>query len=262
VKTIAIGPWVRKKLLIFDLGYFQGTLFSLIEKNEGFFLCRMRKQVNPLILESHRRDGKRFVGRYLKEAKARTRADIVDFDVMMHYDHRRPTKPSHNHRYIRLRTIGVWNEAYQQYHFYITNLPVSKMKAEHVSAVYAARWEVELLFRELKSQYRMAEIPSKNIHITEALIYSALLSLIASRRLHTAIRSRFRLDSTRMTFDRWAVLFSSIAEDLLELLAGPKRYYRYLESRLTEFIRFEAEDPNVTRKTLLQKAQAGIMEAA
>lgn len=108
----------------------------------------------------------------------------------------------------------------------------------------------------------MAEIPSKNIHITEALIYSALLSLIASRRLHTIIRNRIRLDSTRMNFDRWAVLFSSICEDLLELLVGPKRYHRYLEYRLTEFIRFEAEDPSVTRKTLVQKAQAGIMKAA
>jgi hypothetical protein len=120
----------------------------------------------------------------------------------------------------------------------------------------------QLLFRELKCQYRMAEIPSKNVHITEALIYSALLSLIASRRLHTVIRNRIRLDSTRMNFDRWAVLFSSICENLLELLVGPKRHYRYLENRLTEFIRFEAEDPNVTRKTLVQRAQAGIMEAA
>jgi hypothetical protein len=25
VKTVAIGPWVKKKLLIFELGYFQGT---------------------------------------------------------------------------------------------------------------------------------------------------------------------------------------------------------------------------------------------
>lgn len=72
------------------------------------------------------------MGRSLKEAKARTRADIVDFDVLMHYDHRRPTKPFHNYRYIRLRIIGVWNDVYEQHHFYITNLPVSKMKAEHV----------------------------------------------------------------------------------------------------------------------------------
>jgi hypothetical protein len=262
VKTLVIGPWVKKKLLIFDLGYFQGTLFHLINKNDGFFLCRMKKQVNPLILHSNRHDGRRFVNRTLKEAKARTRADIVDFDVMMHYDHRRPTKPFHTHRYVRLRVVGVWNEDHEQYHFYITNIPAKKMKAEHIPAVYAARWEIELVFRELKSQYRIGQIPSKNRHVTEALIYAALLSLAASRRLHRVIQNRIHLDVRRMNFDRWAVLFASISGDLLELLVGPKRYYRYLERRLTEFIRFEVEDPNVSRKTLVQNAQIGRMGGA
>jgi IS4 transposase len=259
VKTLVIGPWVRKKLLIFDLAYFKGTLFHLIDKHDGFFLCRLKGRVDPFIVESNRRDGRRFEGRTLAEAKARTRSDIVDFNVMMHYDHRRPIKPHRDHRYIRLRVVGVWNEDYEQYHFYLTNIPVWKMKAEHVAAVYAARWEVELLFRELKSQYRLDQIPSKKKNVTEALIYAALLSLAASRRLHLAVRQQLRLDSSRMNFDRWAVLFSSISGDLLELLIGPKRYYRYLERRLTEFIRFEAEDPNVRRKTLVQNAQIGKM---
>jgi hypothetical protein len=65
-----------------------------------------------------------------------------------------------------------------------------------------------------------------------------------------------------MTFDRWSILFSGIATDLLEPLIGLKRYYRYLETRLTEFIRFEAKDPNVKRKTLIQKAQIGVLQRA
>lgn len=259
IKTIAIGPWVKKKLLIFDLGYFQGTLFELIDKHDGFFLCRMRKQVNPLILESHRPDGKRFVGMTLKEAKCEFTNDIVDFDVKMHYDHRRPRKPFRTRRYIRLRVIGVFNHDYHRYHFYITNLSVTKMKAEHIAAVYAARWEIELLFRELKSQYRIDQMPSKNRYVSEALIYSALLCLAVSRRLYSFIRNRFQLDYYRVNFDRWSILFSSICADLLDLLVGPKRYYRYLERRLTEFIRFEVQDPNVSRKTLIQKAQIGVL---
>jgi len=43
VKTIAIGPWVRKRLLIFDMGYFQGTLFCLNEQ------CKQASQ-NPIRL--------------------------------------------------------------------------------------------------------------------------------------------------------------------------------------------------------------------
>jgi putative transposase len=229
---------------------------------EGFFLCRMRKQLNPLILHSNRPEGKRFVGMNLKEAKAEFNGDIVDFDVKMQYDHRRPTKPFHNHRYIRLRIIGVFNHEHNRYHYYVTNLPVTKMNAQHVAAVYAARWEVELLFRELKSQYRIEHIPSKNRYVSESLLYSALLCLAMSRRLYHVIRERLQMDSSRMTFDRWSILFFGIAMDLLELLIGPKRYYRYLETRLTEFIRFEVQDPNVKRKTLIQKAQIGVLQRA
>ena len=36
------------------------------------------------------------------------------------------------------------------------------MKAQHFTAVYAARWEVELLFRELKRTYRIKHMPSAN----------------------------------------------------------------------------------------------------
>jgi hypothetical protein len=33
-----------------------------------------------------------------------------------------------------------------------------------------------------------------------------------------------------MNFDRWAVLFSSMCENLLELLVGPKRYQMRLNN--------------------------------
>jgi IS4 transposase len=49
----------------------------------------------------------------------------------------------------------------------LTNLPASLMAAEHFAAVYAPRWEVELLFRELKGVYRIEQMPSENKHVTE-----------------------------------------------------------------------------------------------
>ena len=35
------------------------------------------------------------------------------------------------------------------------------MKTRHFSGVYAARWEAELLFRELKSIYRIEQLRSR-----------------------------------------------------------------------------------------------------
>lgn len=39
-----------------------------------------------------------------------------------------------------------------------TNIPSEALSARDVAATYAVRWEVELLFKELKSQYRLDQI--------------------------------------------------------------------------------------------------------
>ena len=88
----------------------------------------------------------------------------------------------------------------------------------------------QLLFRELKSQYRLTQIPSRNIHVSEALIYSALLCLAVSRRLHRAVIEALRLNADRCNFDRWSILFASVAQDLFDLLVFPKYYRKYREN--------------------------------
>ena len=47
------------------------------------------------------------------------------------------------------------------------------VRAEHAGAIYAARWEIELLFLGLKSHYRLDHIPSGNRWISESLIYAS-----------------------------------------------------------------------------------------
>ena len=49
--------------------------------------------------------------------------------------------------------------------------------------LYQARWEVELLFWELKTTYGLDEINSGKPEVVEALILIGLLSLVASRTL-------------------------------------------------------------------------------
>ena len=52
------------------------------------------------------------------------------------------------------------------------------------------RWEIELTFKELKSQYALDEFRTTNANVVEALIWSALLTLVASRRLYNLVRAR------------------------------------------------------------------------
>ena len=75
--------------------------------------------------------------------------------------------------------------------------------------MYAARWEVELLFRELKGTYRIEQMPSANKHVSETLIYAALLSLATSRRIYRLLTPT-PLDRFRMPLDRFATLLAVV----------------------------------------------------
>jgi IS4 transposase len=53
------------------------------------------------------------------------------------------------------------------YHTFLTNIRVDILSAEEIAVLYGARWEIERLFKELKSHYRMDQIPSANPNIVK-----------------------------------------------------------------------------------------------
>jgi IS4 transposase len=52
-----------------------------------------------------------------------------------------------------------------------------------VAALYGLRWEVELLFRELKSLYGLEKFRTSDPAIVELLVVAALLTVSVSRAL-------------------------------------------------------------------------------
>lgn len=79
------------------------------------------------------------------------------------------------------RVGGVWNKEEQRYHLYITNLPATDYRTPDRAFRYQARWEIELLFRELKMVYGLDQIRSSKPKVVDALILINLLSLMVSR---------------------------------------------------------------------------------
>ena len=196
----------------------------------------------------------------LRELQERTKARILDVEGEMSYLLSHPERPFRTNHSVRWRCVALYNSELGQWHRYLTNMPPSMMKAEHFAAVYAARWEVELLFRELKCTYRIEHMPSGNRHVTETLIYAALLTLLISRRLHRVLTRRWRLDRRRLTFDRWARLVAAVAHDLLDIvLSRHDREHR--QRRVERLLRAEAIDPNKARVPLPYRAQRGLLQA-
>jgi IS4 transposase len=260
--ALRAGRWVKGWLLLFDLGYFRYALFAAIHQQGGFFLTRLKENANPTLGRLHRRYRGRAMaveGLGLREVRSRLRRAVFDAEAEICFQKQRYAGHSRKAT-MRVRIVSLWDEVHGVYHWYITNLPVDKIEAEEIGKLYAARWTIELLFRELKSCYHLESLPSRKRHVVEAFLYASLLTLLASRALLFAIRRWGALAQRRTPMERWARLFVSAAPDLLALMLDPVAMARTRERPLFQFFMAEAPDPN--RKRLLLSERAGLKWAA
>lgn len=242
---LKVGPWVAGKLLVMDLAYRKGVLYSEIAKYGGYFLLRKKENDDPLVHAAP------WCGRPLSALVHEFVGKPIDVIAAM------PWRIEHGpvklrRRWQDVRVVGQWHPKEGQHHFYITNAAPEMMATENVGPIYAARWEVELFFRELKLTYKIEQIATRKRFVSECLIYAALLSLLLSRRLRERLLPRTRPFAP----ERWARLFATFALDLLNITLSPTRSLTDAY-RLGRILRREAPDPNVKRLNLLQRAEAG-----
>lgn len=151
----------------------------------------------------------------------------------------------------RCRLVALRNVETGEYHVYLTNLPPETLGAEEVAYTYRARWMVELTFKQLKQHHRIDELPTTKRRVVEALVYAALITIIASRALHAYVLSRIAADDRRVPPDRWAAIFAANASVILAILVRPPRHSAIDRRYLAATLRREAPVPNRSRMPLL-----------
>ncbi len=255
-----VGCWVRDRLLVFDLGYFRYQLFDRIDRHGGYFISRLKENANPQITATLRQwRGRRvpLVGERLRDVIERLQREVLDVEVEVAF-RRREYLGSRSGARRTLRLVGVRNTDTGRYHLYVTNIPPDRLAAEEVARVYACRWQIELLFKEMKSYYRLGDIPSRKQHIVEALLYATLTTLVVSRRLLQAVREALRQRQRIVPEGRWAAIFTTVSTAILELVLAPAHLARAAAKRIEGMLLHEAIDPNLSRQLLLARVENGV----
>jgi IS4 transposase len=244
-----------------DLGYFRYQLFDCIDRNGGYFLSRLPIRADPKIVATHRRWRGRAIpleGIHLSEVEERLRREVLDAEVEVAFQRRVYRGRRHTARRC-LRLVGVRLPESSECRFYLTNIPPETLTPEQVAQTYAARWTVELAFAELKSHYRLDELPSRRGHVVETLLLTAVLTMLVSRRLLEALRAQLAPRHRRVPEARWAAVFASAASSLLTLLLSPRRLAEEMAKPLERMLLHEAANPNRTRDLLLDRVQKGTL---
>jgi IS4 transposase len=207
IKTLRIGPWVKNHILLIDLGFYKHHLFTKIAENGGFFVSRLKGSADPLIVSVNsicRGRSVDVVGKRVSEILPKLKRQILDVEVEVQIKRGR-YKGKQRKDTVQFRLVAVYNN---------TNISCDVLKPEEIASLYGARWEIELIFKELKSRYALDMIKTTNPQIIEALIWVAILTLLASRLIYNLVRRRAEAQGKeviRFTHLRWSVIFSETA---------------------------------------------------
>jgi len=253
-----VGKWVKDRLLLFDLGYFRFQLFSCIERNGGYFIVRLKKSADPTVVAVHRRWRGRavpMIGRRVSEFVDRLQRQSVDVEVEVSFKRRVYGGVRHKDRQ-HFRLVGVRDPLTREYHLYLTNIPPNRLTPDDIAQTYAARWAIELFFRELKTHYRAEDMPSAKRTVVEALIYAVLITFVVSRALLAALRRKLGALGARVPDERWAGLFAEAALDILRIVAWRPGLAAPLAHSLDASLLHEAVDPNAGRALLLRRVES------
>lgn len=258
IHTLRVGPWVKDRLLLFDLGFYKFQLFARITENGGSFVSRLKESSDPLLLGSltvHRGRAVELAGKRWREVEPRLRREVLDAEVELTMT-RRAYRGRKKKEPLRLRLVAVYNEEARRYHVYLTNIPPEELTAEEVASLYGCRWEIELVFKELKSRYALDKIKTTNPQVVEVLIWTAFLTMVASRRLYSLAWHKLPPEKRpRLTRLRWAKRFVTNSAHLLQALLKAAGI-EFGWDLAMEFDESEALDPHVNRERLQDRWSA------
>ncbi len=132
-------------------------------------------------------------------------------------------------RSLDIRFVAIYNHKTDEYHTYFTNIPEQELSGRDVAALYAARWDIENLFREVKSENLLGRLKSKNETITEIFIRIPIIRLIISRELFGLARRILEPSMViRLKKRSWAIVFAENARRILRNLSRKKQGLRVM----------------------------------
>ena len=245
------GSWLEGRLALFDLAYFKYRRFALIDENGGYFVSRLKESANPVITEELREWRGRAIrleGKKVYDVVDDLKREYINVEVEVSFQ-RREYEGTQSWDTKRFRVVGVRNEDADDYHLYMTNLARSDFLPADIAKIYRCRWEIELLFRELKTRYDLDEFDTSKEHVVRILLYAALLSLLVSRSLLDLVTEQA---DEEIVFppERWAATFRSHAQLILHELG---EYLGYAPPPLLERLIEDAQKIHKQRPILQEK---------
>ncbi len=171
-------------LLLFDKGFVAYDRLRQLQQASLKYLCPMRLNGNARVV------GVRAAPAYVRKAlkrhpdgvklrdilpKTRKLSRSWDLEVVL-----RPKAVAADKSPVRTRLVIVPGRKREQ-HPYLTNLSAVEWKPAALRELYRLRWQIELVFKELKQNLNLEILPSKDRYAVQIFAWASLIALALSR---------------------------------------------------------------------------------
>ena len=239
----------KDNLVVLDLGYFSLENFREIMNKEAFFVSRLLKTTTIMECNGEEID---------LRSKLQSGVNTIDIQVIVGKKEKLPcrlvaTKLEGEPLKKRIEKLsrdaaksGRKRKPASEMDFwsvYITNLPQEEVAQVH--RLYALRWQIELLFKVLKSKLSMRYIKDDNADKAMLMIYGKLIALVIAMLLTKTIR------------DVEISLYKAIAyytEGLKKIYNGVKGKTKKLEELVLKLKNFAQKAKTKKRPSSLEKS--------
>ena len=175
--------FAKRTLFLFDKGYVAFARLREITEAGLFFVCPMRQDGNPRVVGVH--DGPLWLRKQVKASGARgvPLRDLLRRGKRINrvFDLAVTMVPRKSERIpVRLRLVILPGPDSQQ-RPYLTNLERAEWAPRLFRELYRLRWQIELVFKELKQHLNLTALPSKNVNAVKVFAWASLIALALSR---------------------------------------------------------------------------------
>ena len=190
----------KGKIAVFDKGYNDYKTFDEFTENGVFFVTRLKSNAS---YESVKEND---IPNYIDNGVLKD--EIIRVDI------------KENGAYLKtieLRKIAYWDDENKRCFEFLTNL--NGMNAGHIALIYKKRWQIELLFKQLKQNFPLKFFLGDNENAIKIQIWCTLIVNLLLTVIHKKIKRRWAF-SNLASFCRLH-LFNYI--HLLKFLENPEK---------------------------------------
>ncbi len=141
----------------------------------------------------------------------------------------------------------------------VTNVPYALLPAGMVRFLYILRWQIELLFKQLKSILCIHQSHTKNANRLKCQIYGKLILAVILHRIHARVNNQIWKQARReLGFDKLYKRMQKRAFSLFRLiLLSVEGAILFLSEEIHRLIKYCLKSRQRSRQTTLELLESG-----